>query len=222
MSWNLQFVPYPDLADTAGALAHPGHPNVSGARVAGDQEYVLEKIAQMAESQKGDRSNASMKAMLADYDSGGKGCLNQDDLVRMLNDAGVCVKKFGICAPQSMVAKGIIDALDTDGDRCVTWAEYKVAAGITEEEAPPPAAPPPEPTLTFMRAPEPKLTFMVAPISESAKAQVKAPAKPGLGIGTWAIIGAAAAFVAYVLVKPGKTMVNGFSVRSPSDPEWNW
>jgi len=112
-----------------------------GARVGGDKEYVIGKIAEFATARKGDASTASLKALLLDYDSGGKGCLDKNDLIRLLNDAGVCVKKYGICAPQSMVASGIIDALDTTGDRCVSWDEYKAAAGITEEEVSPPTTP---------------------------------------------------------------------------------
>lgn len=108
-----------------------------GARVGGDKEYVIGKIAQFATAQKGDASTANLKALLLDYDSGGEGCLNKDDLIRLLNDAGVCVKKMGFCAPQGMVANGIIDALDTTGDRCISWDEYKAASGIVEEEAPP-------------------------------------------------------------------------------------
>jgi len=151
---RIGFDPYPNVdpkvrsAGSAWASAPKtgatnGATKTSGARVSGDQEYVIDRIGALAESRKGDRSTASLKAMLLDYDSGGKGCLNKDDVTRILNDAGVCVKKMGICMPNGIVAGKIIDAIDTTGDRCISWDEYKIAAGVTEDTGP--AKPPPPP-----------------------------------------------------------------------------
>lgn len=142
VGYSTYWCPEDDVEDDGGEQAIGSDAQIhgaTGARVSGDKEYVIAKIAEFATAQKGDASTASLKALLLDYDSGGKGCLNKDDLIRLLNDAGVCVKKMGFCAPQGMVASGIIDALDTTGDRCVSWDEYKAASGIVEEEAPPAA-----------------------------------------------------------------------------------
>lgn len=111
-----------------GAVAEAAAPAGAG----GDKEYVAGKIALLAMSRKGDTSVASIKSLLLDYDPDGKWCLNKDDITRLLNDADVCVKRWGICVPNGMVADNIITMFDTSGDGCVSWEEYKKGAGLVE------------------------------------------------------------------------------------------
>lgn len=52
------------------------------------------------------------------------GVINRAGLVKLLGDAGV-----GNGLTRGMWADGILDKLDTDGDRAVTWAEFQRVAG---------------------------------------------------------------------------------------------
>lgn len=134
---NLGFVPYPDT-DTetlTGAFVEPSEQRYAPisktseptAAVDSDQAHVLHQIGALATARNGDRSTASLRALFDEYDSGTKGRLDKSDITRLLDDAGVCVKKFGFRVPQGLVADKILDAVDKDADRCVSWDEYLIA-----------------------------------------------------------------------------------------------
>lgn len=85
----------------------------------------------------GDASPASVKKVLARY-AAGKSCLDQAAVQRFLNDADACAPWPISC---DGTAKKIVDAVDKNGDRCVDWEEFRVAAGFPPDPAPPPPAP---------------------------------------------------------------------------------
>ena len=105
--------------------------------VGAPKDDVISGVSRLSDSRKGDHSTASLKSLFNDYDSGSKGCLNKDDLIRLLNDAGVSITKAYIPVPQGLVADGILDELNTSKTRCLTWEEYKAGAGVTDEPGSP-------------------------------------------------------------------------------------
>lgn len=90
------------------------------------QESVIGAIRALCIKRYGDASPEHMHQLFLDFDKNGDGCLSGNELNTLLNVVDQCVAILG-CSP---VSKAIIDKLDTDGNRCITWEEYAKVAGI--------------------------------------------------------------------------------------------
>jgi len=97
-----------------------------------NQDMILAKIKALAVNNKGDDSPASLHALFNDY-AGDKGCLDKDDITRLLNDAGVKISAASFLGGNKYVAGKVLEALNTSKTGCLTWEEYATAAHITED-----------------------------------------------------------------------------------------
>lgn len=99
------------------------------------KEDVIAATNAFVKKQAGDASPTSVKKVLARY-AGSKSCLDQAAVERFLHDADACAPWPIGC---DGTAKRILDATDKNGDRCVDWEEFRVAAGFPPDPKPVPA-----------------------------------------------------------------------------------
>lgn len=66
------------------------------------------------------RFGGDYRAAFVHYDTDGNGRIDKDELKALLADAGI-----GSGLTRWAWAKGILGAVDTDGDESVSWAEFE-------------------------------------------------------------------------------------------------
>ncbi|HVK10522.1 MAG TPA: EF-hand domain-containing protein [Gemmataceae bacterium] len=66
------------------------------------------------------RFGADYRAAFTHYDADGNGTIDKDELKALLSDAGI-----GSGLTRWAWASGIIEAVDTDGDGGISWAEFE-------------------------------------------------------------------------------------------------
>jgi hypothetical protein len=98
-----------------------------------NQDMILAKIKALCVKNKGDDSPANLHLLFNDY-SGEKGCLDKSDITRLLNDAGVNISAASFLGGNKYVAGKVLEAINTSKTGCMTWEEYKAAAGVVETE----------------------------------------------------------------------------------------
>jgi hypothetical protein len=72
------------------------------------------------------RFNGDHKRAFTHYDGDQDGKITRDEIIAMLSDAGV-----GNFATRGMWADGILDKIDMNHDRGVTWGEFETAFNAT-------------------------------------------------------------------------------------------
>lgn len=92
-----------------------------GARVAGcaSEQCITDAIESLCVKRLGAVTPDNMKSLLFSYDGNGDGRLEFKELKALLTDADALVPFLPNKAPT-----GIIDKMDTDGDRAINWEEF--------------------------------------------------------------------------------------------------
>jgi hypothetical protein len=96
------------------------------------KEEIGEKLRALVVKRTGGSDVASQKKFFAIYDTNKDGKLEKAELSRLLDDAGACA--WVGC---DITAEKVIEEVDRDGDKRISWAEYAVTAGIVETEGKP-------------------------------------------------------------------------------------
>jgi len=66
------------------------------------------------------RFGGDYRAAFAHYDADGNGTIDKDELKALLSDAGI-----GSGLTRWAWAKGVMGAVDTNGDGAISWAEFE-------------------------------------------------------------------------------------------------
>ncbi len=91
--------------------------------MAGEQEQLVASIESALQTRYGDTSLASMRKLFDSYDTNKDGKIDKDELIKLLKDVGI-----GNSLTRGKWAKGIIDKLDTDADKAISWDEFQLVA----------------------------------------------------------------------------------------------
>jgi Ca2+-binding EF-hand superfamily protein len=75
------------------------------------------------------RYGGDYRAAFAHYDTDGNGTIDKVELKALLKDAGV-----GSGLTRWAWAKGIMDAMDSNGDGAISWAEFEAVFRATSPE----------------------------------------------------------------------------------------
>ncbi len=89
-----------------------------------EQEELVQKVQALMQQRYGDTSVESMRKLFETYDRDGDDSVSGDELVQLLKDAGV-----GNSLTRGAWVKGIVKALDQDGDQKISWDEFSKAVG---------------------------------------------------------------------------------------------
>jgi Ca2+-binding EF-hand superfamily protein len=92
------------------------------ATMAGEQEELVLRIKELLKKKHGDTSIESMRRMFDFYDTNHDQKISEKELEQLLKDANV-----GNGFTRGAWIKGIIGALDQNGDRHIDWDEFKRA-----------------------------------------------------------------------------------------------
>ena len=89
-----------------------------------EQEELVQKVQALMAKRFGGVSPESMRKLFDAYDRDGDGKIEAGELEGLLVDAGV-----GNTFTRGVWVRGIISALDENGDRRIDWAEFAKAVG---------------------------------------------------------------------------------------------
>ena len=87
-----------------------------------EQEELVTKIKALLQKQYGDTTMISTRKLFDKYDVNKDGKISDKELEQLLKDAGV-----GNALTRGAWIKGIIGALDKNGDRQIDWGEFEAA-----------------------------------------------------------------------------------------------
>ena len=87
-----------------------------------EQEELVSKIKALLNKKYGDTSLESMKKLFDDYDTNHDQKINDKELEQLLKDANI-----GNSFTRGMWIKGIVGALDKNGDKVIDWDEFSSA-----------------------------------------------------------------------------------------------
>jgi Ca2+-binding EF-hand superfamily protein len=90
--------------------------------MAAEQEELVSRIKDLLNKKYGDTSIESMRRLFDLYDTNHDQKISEKELEQLLKDANV-----GNSFTRGMWIKGIISALDKNGDRQIDWAEFSAA-----------------------------------------------------------------------------------------------
>ncbi len=91
--------------------------------MAGEQEELVASIEAALQSKYGDSSSASMRKFFDSYDANKDGKIDKDELSKLLKDVDI-----GNSFTRGAWVKGIIEKLDTDADKAISWEEFQAVA----------------------------------------------------------------------------------------------
>jgi Ca2+-binding EF-hand superfamily protein len=89
-----------------------------------EQDELVEKVKGLMGRKYGGSDAAAMRKLFDDYDRDRDGKIDAGELEGLLKDAGV-----GNALTRGAWIKGVIQALDTSGDRKIDWDEFSKAVG---------------------------------------------------------------------------------------------
>ena len=87
-----------------------------------EQEELVSKIKVLLNKTYGDTSLESMKKLFDDYDVDKDQKISEKELEKLLKDANI-----GNSFTRGMWIKGIVGALDKNGDKVIDWDEFSSA-----------------------------------------------------------------------------------------------
>jgi Ca2+-binding EF-hand superfamily protein len=87
-----------------------------------EQQQLVEKIEALLKKKYGAVDEASMKKLFDAYDANSDGKIDKGELTQLLKDADI-----GNALTRGAWVKGIIDKLDQNADKAISWDEFKVA-----------------------------------------------------------------------------------------------
>ncbi|MGE0867573.1 MAG: EF-hand domain-containing protein [Kofleriaceae bacterium] len=88
--------------------------------MATEQEQLIDGIGNYLQQQFGDRSEASMRKLFDRYDVDHDGKITKPELNQLLKDIDI-----GNTLTRGAWVRGIIDKLDTNADKAISWAEFQ-------------------------------------------------------------------------------------------------
>ena len=89
-----------------------------------EQEELVTKIKSLLQKEYGDTTMVSTRKLFDKYDTNKDGKIHDKELEGLLKDAGI-----GNALTRGAWIKGIIGALDKNGDKQIDWAEFEAAVG---------------------------------------------------------------------------------------------
>lgn len=89
-----------------------------------EQDELVAKVQALMTKKYGGTSPEAMRKIFDAYDTDHDGKIDSGELESLLKDAGV-----GNGLTRGMWIKGIISALDENGDKRIDWAEFSKAVG---------------------------------------------------------------------------------------------
>lgn len=92
--------------------------------MATEQEQLVAAIRSYLDQTYGDRSPDAMRKFFDRYDSDHDGKIDKQELGRLLKDIDV-----GNSFTRGAWVRGIIDKVDTNADKSISWDEFQVVAG---------------------------------------------------------------------------------------------
>src|SRR5262249_988772 len=92
--------------------------------MANEQQELVEKVQALMTKKYGGTSTESMRKLFDAYDRDRDGKIDSGELETLLKDAGV-----GNAITRGAWIKGIINALDQNGDKRIDWDEFSKAVG---------------------------------------------------------------------------------------------
>ena len=90
--------------------------------MAGEQEELVSRLKVLLNKKYGGTSVEAMRKLFDDYDTTHDQKISEKELEQLLKDAEV-----GNGLTRGMWIKGIVGALDKNGDRQIDWAEFSAA-----------------------------------------------------------------------------------------------
>lgn len=84
-----------------------------------EQEELVAKIKKLMEKNHGGINTESMRKLFDSYDKNSDGKISSKELEKLLKDANV-----GNALTRGMWIKGIVGALDQNGDKMIDWEEF--------------------------------------------------------------------------------------------------
>jgi len=88
--------------------------------MASAQEQLVAGIGNYLQQNYGDKSEGSMRKLFDRYDGDGDGKIDKGELEKLLTDIDV-----GNRFTRSTWVRGIVDKLDTNADRAISWDEFR-------------------------------------------------------------------------------------------------
>lgn len=92
--------------------------------MATEQEQLVAAIRGYLDQNYGDRSPAAMRKFFDRYDTDHDGKIDKQELGKLLKDIDV-----GNAFTRGAWVRGIIDKLDTNADKSISWDEFQAVAG---------------------------------------------------------------------------------------------
>jgi Ca2+-binding EF-hand superfamily protein len=84
-----------------------------------EQEELVEKIQRLLGKKYGDTTVESMRKLFDEYDRDKDGKISPDELERLLKDA-----EIGNGLTRGAWVRGVVGALDQNGDKKIDWKEF--------------------------------------------------------------------------------------------------
>ncbi len=94
--------------------------------MAGEQEQLVTSIEAALKSKYGDASLDSMRKLFDSYDANKDGKIDKDELSKLLKDVDI-----GNSFTRGTWVKGIIEKLDKNGDKAISWEEFQAVASTS-------------------------------------------------------------------------------------------
>jgi Ca2+-binding EF-hand superfamily protein len=91
--------------------------------MASEQEQLVASIESALKSKYGDASLVSMRKLFDSYDANKDGKIDKDELSKLLKDVDI-----GNSFTRGAWVKGIIEKLDADADKSISWDEFQAVA----------------------------------------------------------------------------------------------
>lgn len=92
--------------------------------MANEQQQLVDGIGTYLQQNFGDKSPASMRKLFDRYDVDHDGKITKPELTQLLKDIDI-----GNSFTRGAWVKGIIDKLDTNTDKAISWEEFQTVAG---------------------------------------------------------------------------------------------
>jgi Ca2+-binding EF-hand superfamily protein len=93
--------------------------------MANEQQQLVDAIQAYLKQHYGDASLASMRKLFDGHDADGDGKIDKDELGRLLKAVDV-----GNALTRGAWVRGVIDKLDTNTDRTISWEELIAVTGL--------------------------------------------------------------------------------------------
>lgn len=93
--------------------------------MATEQQQLVDSIGKYLQQNFGDRSEASMRKLFDRYDIDRDGKITKPELEKLLKDV-----EIGNAFTRGAWVRGIIDKLDTNADKSISWNEFATVVQV--------------------------------------------------------------------------------------------